>query len=211
MTIQAIETKYKGYRFRSRLEARWAVFFDALGIEWEYEKEGYELPKHYLEKNHDDYKDSPDMLYYLPDFWLPQLKIFVEVKGESLTTEEFVKAMRLSLYSGEKVLIVKNIPATHKNKLCISEKSQNEYFGLCISASATTDLIIDDWDYNDLYDTHWEHVYFIHCVKGFETMPLDWIFDHYVDVCGTPKDHFNHPNIIKAYEKARSARFEHGE
>ena len=30
--IKAIETYYKGYRFRSRLEARWAVFFDAAGI-----------------------------------------------------------------------------------------------------------------------------------------------------------------------------------
>ncbi len=36
--IKAIETVYKGYRFRSRLEARWAVFFDSLGIIWEYEK-----------------------------------------------------------------------------------------------------------------------------------------------------------------------------
>lgn len=27
--IKAIDTYYKGYRFRSRLEARWAVFFDA--------------------------------------------------------------------------------------------------------------------------------------------------------------------------------------
>ena len=31
-TIKPIETVYNGYRFRSRLEARWAVFFDALGI-----------------------------------------------------------------------------------------------------------------------------------------------------------------------------------
>jgi hypothetical protein len=30
--LQAIETFYRGYRFRSRLEARWAVLFDALGI-----------------------------------------------------------------------------------------------------------------------------------------------------------------------------------
>ena len=29
MEIKPIETHYKGYRFRSRLEARWAVFFDA--------------------------------------------------------------------------------------------------------------------------------------------------------------------------------------
>lgn len=44
MHARAIETRYKGYRFRSRLEARWAVFFDALGLKWEYEPEGFELP-----------------------------------------------------------------------------------------------------------------------------------------------------------------------
>lgn len=41
--IKAIETVYRGYRFRSRLEARWAVFFDALGVKWEYEPQGFEL------------------------------------------------------------------------------------------------------------------------------------------------------------------------
>ena len=48
--IKAIETVYNGYRFRSRLEARWAVFFDALGVEYEYEPQGFVLPsgKHYL-------------------------------------------------------------------------------------------------------------------------------------------------------------------
>lgn len=40
--IKPIETRYAGCRFRSRLEARWAVFFDALKIEWEYEPEGVE-------------------------------------------------------------------------------------------------------------------------------------------------------------------------
>lgn len=35
--IKPIQTRYKGYHFRSRLEARWAVFFDALGIAWKYE------------------------------------------------------------------------------------------------------------------------------------------------------------------------------
>lgn len=41
--MKAIETEYRGYRFRSRLEARWAVFFDALSLPWEYEPEGFEL------------------------------------------------------------------------------------------------------------------------------------------------------------------------
>lgn len=40
--IKALETRYAGCRFRSRLEARWAVFFDELGITWEYEPEAFE-------------------------------------------------------------------------------------------------------------------------------------------------------------------------
>jgi hypothetical protein len=40
--VRPIETEYKGFRFRGRLEARWAVFFDAAGIEWQYEVEGFE-------------------------------------------------------------------------------------------------------------------------------------------------------------------------
>jgi hypothetical protein len=66
MTIKAIETEYKGYLFRSRLEARWGVFFDSLGIKWQYETEGYEI----------------DTYRYLPDFFLPDLGAFVEVKGD---------------------------------------------------------------------------------------------------------------------------------
>ena len=58
MEIKAIETEYNGYRFRSRLEARWAVFFDAAKIKYEYEPEGFELA---------------DGTRYLPDFYLPEL------------------------------------------------------------------------------------------------------------------------------------------
>lgn len=49
-----IPTRYKGYHFRSRLEARWAVFFDRLALGWEYEPQGYVL----------------DGTPYLPDFKL---------------------------------------------------------------------------------------------------------------------------------------------
>ena len=81
MNIKAIETVYKGYRFRSRLEARWAVFFDALGIEWEYEKEGYDLG---------------EFGWYLPDF---EIKLsngdewFVEVKG-NMDDESGIRKVR---------------------------------------------------------------------------------------------------------------------
>lgn len=36
-TIKAIPTTYAGVNFRSRLEARWAAFFDLAEIRWEYE------------------------------------------------------------------------------------------------------------------------------------------------------------------------------
>lgn len=35
--IAAIPTRYNGVNFRSRLEARWAAFFDLCGWTWEYE------------------------------------------------------------------------------------------------------------------------------------------------------------------------------
>lgn len=69
--IQPIETYYRGYHFRSRLEARWAVFFDRVQIKYRYEDQGFE------------YADRPGAapVRYLPDFWLPDLNVFAEVKG----------------------------------------------------------------------------------------------------------------------------------
>lgn len=73
--MKAIETSYNGYKFRSRLEARWAVYFDALNLEYVYEPEGYQ------EGN----------TRYLPDFWLPMLECFAEVKPRLFTESEFAK------------------------------------------------------------------------------------------------------------------------
>ena len=50
MAIPAIPTMYKGIQFRSRLEARWATFFDLCGWKWDYEPE--------------------DLAGYIPDFML---------------------------------------------------------------------------------------------------------------------------------------------
>lgn len=65
--IAPIETRYAGHRFRSRLEARWAVFFDNIGLKWEYEPQGYLVGE----------QRRP----YLPDFYLTDLGWWVEVKG----------------------------------------------------------------------------------------------------------------------------------
>lgn len=99
MNIKAIETVYKGYRFRSRLEARWAVFFDALGIEWEYEKEGFDLG---------------DGDKYLPDFWLPQRKCWVEIKGPNPGDKDIRKCEKFAEMQAELGvdfrLLIGNIP-----------------------------------------------------------------------------------------------------
>lgn len=64
--IRSIWTTYKGITYRSRAEARWAVFFDKMGIEAAYEPEGFVLPSGAC---------------YLPDFYLPGYDTYVEVKG----------------------------------------------------------------------------------------------------------------------------------
>ena len=70
MEIKPIETQYKGYLFRSRLEARHAVMFDSLKWKWEYEPEGFDL----LDE------------YYLPDFLITtdtNDQYWVEVKPDT--------------------------------------------------------------------------------------------------------------------------------
>ena len=56
--MKAIETEYKEILFRSRLEARWAILFDALNIEWVYE------PDCFILSNNQKY--TPD--FYIPKF-----------------------------------------------------------------------------------------------------------------------------------------------
>jgi hypothetical protein len=43
-SIKSLPSVYRGITFRSRLEARWAAYFDLLQIQWIYEPEGFELP-----------------------------------------------------------------------------------------------------------------------------------------------------------------------
>jgi hypothetical protein len=88
--MKAIETNYNGYAFRSRLEARWAVFFDTLGIEYEYEKEGFDLGA---------------AGWYLPDFWLPLQRAWVEIKGDDATDEDVAKMRALALGTKQPVWV----------------------------------------------------------------------------------------------------------
>lgn len=78
MSLKPIETNYRGYRTRSRLEAKWMVFYDEVGLHFEYEPEGL----------------IAGTTAYLPDFRLPELELFVEAKPALITFEPTVAANR---------------------------------------------------------------------------------------------------------------------
>lgn len=87
MAIEGIPTMYAGTRFRSRLEARWACFFDLLGWRWEYE--------------------PFDLDGYIPDFLiLGKLELQVEVKPLGRVSELVALAERTPCSSGREILAV---------------------------------------------------------------------------------------------------------
>jgi hypothetical protein len=97
MQIKAIPTRYKGYHFRSRLEARWAVFFDALGVDWEYEPEGFELPSG----------------LYLPDFRVsyPQQKnCWFECKGSLEDVSDAEWARMIEFQNADNLIVLDGVP-----------------------------------------------------------------------------------------------------
>lgn len=104
--VKAIETEYNGYLFRSRTEARWAVFFDYVGEPYEYEKECFQLPSG----------------KYLPDFFLPKKNLWVEIKGKEPTEKEWVKCIELFRSVGENVLCLWGTPGKEKGRLVSVEE-----------------------------------------------------------------------------------------
>lgn len=77
--IEAVPTTYAGTTFRSRLEADWAQTLTAHGITWQYEPQTITLPSGAT---------------YIPDFWLPELGTWLEVKGPN--TPRVEKARELA-------------------------------------------------------------------------------------------------------------------
>lgn len=102
--IKAIETTYNGYRFRSRLEARWAKFFDGAKIEFLYEPEGYQLSTGER---------------YLPDFYLTKQRRWVEVKFDVLNPFDDKKANLLVMETGIPLIVLDGDP---------KDQSYSEYY-----------------------------------------------------------------------------------
>lgn len=96
--IPSIPTTYKNNQMRSRTEWRWALYFDFLSIEWEYEPQKFYLPT--LECG------------YLPDFYLPKHKCWIEVKGIPPTQLEVEKIVALTEITGKPCICLPGVPDT---------------------------------------------------------------------------------------------------
>ena len=190
--MKSIETVYNGYRFRSRAEARWAILMDELGISYQYEPEGFEFN---------------DGTKYLPDFYLPGQKAWLEIKGVMgekdehkieqlcIATQEyvFVGLPDFTFYVYQPVVdhwfengewqYNNNVIKASKSEanICECKKCRNVYFKEIRGA----------WDCEicGYYDGD----------TGFDTL-----------IIGEYGEEFNSKGE-KALEKAKSARFEYGE
>lgn len=88
--MQSIPTLYRGYRFRSRLEATWARFFDAMGWRWEYEP--FDMPGW-----------IPDFVIYGADHVLVEVKPIGE--PDEAVQSKITTAAREGEWTGELLVL----------------------------------------------------------------------------------------------------------
>ena len=168
--MKPIETIYNGYRFRSRLEARWAVFFDAMGIKYEYESEGFVFD---------------DGTKYLPDF-------MIFVRHRSYTDE------------------YEPVYAEVKGLMSPEDKHKIEQLAEHVPVIVLGSLNQEDWLLEDFDEGFMSFRY----MDGDEYPAVFSFYRGEPWICGEDHDQWTKEGdekMEKALQKARQARFEHGE
>jgi len=179
--IKPKETYYDGYRFRSRLEARWAVFFNALGVPYDYEYEGFDLRER----------------GYLPDFWLPLQECWVEIKPRGRGWFISVTSVRLSGHTGQRVLYIQGNPWPGEYGIQFHHRTPD---GTPVSVSCAEPHSFALGRYKK------ETELWLVCRDGHAIC-----LDAMVPTTAFLYPSAETPRLIAAYKAARSARFEHGE
>lgn len=176
--MKAIETLFDNRRFRSRTEARWGVFFKALGWAYEYEREGLVLPSGAA---------------YLPDFWLPEINSWLEVKGAAPSEREMDLCAELAQASGKRVL------------LAVGEPGGAGGLIWCGRELGPGDDPLERFELQS--DRRDEDVFWLVAFDGSRHVCIGGP--------GRATDHERYPGrfgkLAVAYNKAKAARFEHGE
>jgi hypothetical protein len=223
--IKAIPTVYKDTYFRSRLEARWSVFFDALEIGWDYEPEHFKVG-HY---------------HYLPDFRLEGIDAWIEIKPaeKQLSAEEigkiiafgrevayirvmagspwadsFKKEYTVFLPRVKRASVQKDYrELTNRDYLLVQEPHM--YWGECCACHRVSPI---NYSHEDHDHFHCQMQKEIGCLQECNARGC-YEYCEYEDCCsgqsdegikipsGQPLPHLT-PKMIGAYDAARSAHFE---
>lgn len=187
--IKAIETRYKGYRFRSRLEARWAVFLDSLGVKWEYEPEGFDL----------------ESGRYLPDFFLPFPEA-VSWSGWRSTQAYWLEIKPSEPDERERALMLELARRSKHHVICFSgapDPEQVTVYSASIQGrwhNSTETRLRQEADRNDLARLH-----------GFAEQRIDRRLATIFSLYSFESNLGSNRNLAGAFTAALSARFEHGE
>lgn len=187
-----IETEYAGHRFRSRLEARWAVFFQTMDLKWEYEPQGFHVGR----------AGKP----YLPDFYLNEIGLWVEVKPAMADVHDpggvdrwtdFAAEVATEWDKDKSALFLGPIPDPAKVDKLGPPRAHTWYDeGI---------VIVGDWQYAWCACPSGEHFDIQFEARGGRIL------------CGCKRiadDRYrtgNNFRILTAYRAARGARFEHGQ
>lgn len=186
--IRALPTEYGGIQFRSRQEARWAVFFDTLGLHYEYEMEGFDLG---------------DGVWYLPDFWIPSIDSWIEIKGLDPNAAEVDKSERLAVATGKNVFVFSGVVFVPDG---------------CAHGPAAEACLVDIGEFAE--PSHWwdENFCWCECLGcGLFGIQFEGRADRLPcvrsgDCCGSGKGgdwghNADSPRLCHAFKQARTARF----
>lgn len=168
-------THYDGYRFRSRLEARWAVFFNNIGLEYEYEMEGFDMEE----------------CSYLPDFYIPSIDRWFEIKGQPLTVSEVQKC----------------------EQFCRRKDNENIKFSILIGAPKPLMLEEEDFSILGIREYTWQwpsQMYPSDTLLLAQGLTREEYYSRFLPAI-LKVDGVDDKLLIRAIREARSARFEFGE
>lgn len=93
---------HRGWMMRSHTELLWARVFDAAQIQYLHEPGLFNTPHG----------------WYLPDFYMPNIDVYVEIKGKEPTEIEKEKAAAVILATGRPLVIISGKPNADRGGFC---------------------------------------------------------------------------------------------
>lgn len=198
--IEARQTRYNGVTFRSKLEAQWAVFWDELGVKWEYEPQTFLLS---------------DGKQYTPDFWIVDLGLWVEIKPNAKIAREEEATLKCSQLAYETDCLV----YLDQSGMTWYTEEYCEYSGLLIPPGSWIYSVLFFYCRNNLLEQDWffqsENHYWATC-SNCGKIGISMSASSSIEILALNRDHFScecdtHSRrldsyseiVMKAYDKAR--------